>query len=496
MTARPLALALTALLAPLAAVAQTSPSEAPATPATEEPPAGTPVDLGAVLRSVETHFPLIAAADRDRDAAEGELLAAEGSFDPQWRTRVNGGPVGYYNPLTLDTQLTQPTQLWGTQLFAGYRFGQGLSYTGIPIYDGKVETNDWGELRAGLTVPLLRNGPIDRARANIRRAEHGRTAAEMGALQTRLEATRTATQRYWEWVAAGRRLAVATDLFALATARDSGLAERVRRGDLPAFERSDNARAIVQRQGAVVTARRQLEQAAIELSLYLRDDRGTPRVPDARELPRSIPEPAMLDAACIDRESREAAARRPEPRRFEAQRERERVEREWAANQRRPAVDVSVAASHDLGPGAVSRQGPVLEAGVVVDIPLLNRTATGRERVASAAMARAEEQRRFAVDRVRADVRDALSAVETARQRVDVARREVSLARELADQERRRLDLGDGTLLVLNLRETAAAEASIREVDALLDWQRAVAAWRFALGRPQGDAVPCVNARP
>jgi hypothetical protein len=93
-----------------------------------------------------------------------------------------GAPVGYYNPLTLDTQVTQPTRLWGAQLFAGYRFGQGLSYTGIPIYDGKIETNDYGEVRAGLTVPLLRNGPIDRARANIQRAEHGRTAAEMGAV--------------------------------------------------------------------------------------------------------------------------------------------------------------------------------------------------------------------------------------------------------------------------------------------------------------------------
>jgi cobalt-zinc-cadmium efflux system outer membrane protein len=455
-----------------------------------------PLELSTVLTSVERHHPLIAAADRDRDAADGELRAAEGSFDPQWRTRAAGAPVGYYNPLTIDTSLVQPTRLWGTTLFAGWRLGEGLSYTGIPIYDGKIETNTLGEVRAGLSVPLWRNGPIDRARANIQRAELGRTMAALSAQQQRLELGRLAAQRYWEWVAAGRRLAVARELLALATERDAALGERVTRGDLPALERTDNTRAIVQREGAVVAARRSVEQAAIELSLYVRDARGEPRVASLEELPSAVPEPAALDAGCVARDARAATTARPEPRRFEAQRDRERVEREWAENQQRPAIDVMVAASHDLGQGPQSRQGPVLEAGLVLDIPLLNRVATGRTRVAEAGVARAEEQRRLALDRVAADVRDAVSALEAARERVGVARREVAVAREVAELERQRLALGDGTLLVLNLREVAAAEARIREVDALLEWQRAAAAYRFAVGAAPGAGVSCATGAP
>lgn len=455
-----------------------------------------PLELSTVLASVERHHPLVAAADRDRDAADGELRAAEGGFDPQWRTRAFAGPVGYYNPLTIDTSLVQPTRLWGATLFAGWRLGEGLSYTGIPVYDGKSETNAYGEVRAGLSVPLWRNGPIDRARANITRAEHGRTVAAMGALQQRLELARLAAQRYWEWAAAGRRLAVARELLALASGRDAALAERVARGDLPAVERTDNARAVAQREGAVVAARRAMEQAAIELSLYLRDAGGDPRVPSPEELPGAMPEPAPLDPTCVARDAREAGRARPEPRRFEAQRERERAERDWAENQQRPAIDVTVAASHDLGPGAQSRQGPVLEAGLVVDIPLLNRVATGRARVAEAGMARAEEQRRLALDRVAADVRDAVSALEAARERVGAARREAAVAREVAELERQRLALGDSTLLVLNLREVSAAEAGLREVDALAEWQRAAAAYRFAVGAAPGAGVSCATGAP
>lgn len=450
------------------------------------------LSVAAVVDSTERHFPLIAAAERDRDAADAELTAAQGGFDPLWRTRVGGTPVGYYNPLVAESTVTQPTTLWGTQLFAGWRFGQGLSYTGLPVYDGRLETADGGELRAGLTVPLWRNGPIDRVRANVRRAEHGRAAATLGVAQQRLESLRTAAQRYWEWAAAGQRLAIARELLELATARDVGLGERVTRGDLPEFERADNTRAVLQREGAVTLARRQMEQAAIELSLYLRDSRGEPRVTSESELPGALPQPSPLDARCLPTELRAAEGRRPEPRRLAALRDRERVERDFHENQSRPAIDVTVAVSQDLGAGPQRLTTPGVEASVMVEIPILNRGPVGRARAAGAAAERIEAQRRLALDRVTAEVRDAASALEAARERAAIARREVGLARGLAERERERLRLGDGTLLVLNLREIAAAEAAVREVDARLDWQRAAVALRFAVGLTPTAPAPCV----
>lgn len=450
-----------------------------------------PLELAAVLRSVEAHFPLVTAAERDRDVADADLLSAEGAFDPQWRTRASAGPLGYYQPLVLDTAFTQPTTLWGTRFFVGYRFGRGLSYTGLPIYDGKLETNGLGELRAGFSIPLWRNGPIDRARASVRRAEIGRTVASLGAAQARLEAARSATVAYWEWVAAGRRAEVARSLLALAEARDAGLATRVARGDLPPFERTDNARAILQRRGLVVSARRALERASITLSLYLRDARGEPSLPEASRLPAALPEPVNLPDGCAARQARAAAARRPEVRRLEAQRAQQEIERQLAENQRRPAIDLVVALSQDIGDGPQSRRPPVLEAGLVLDIPLRNRAADGRARAATATAARIDAQARMARDRATADLRDAASAMEAARQRWSVARAEVGLAATLATQERARLTLGEGTLLVLNLREQAEAEASVREVDALAEFQRALAAWRLAVVAMPGDESTC-----
>jgi outer membrane protein TolC len=85
---------------------------------------------------------------------------------------------------------------------------------------------------------------------------------------------------------------------------------------------------------------------------------------------------------------------------------------------------------------------------------------------------------------VRVEVRDALSALEAARQRVEVARRELRLARELEQAEWSRFGLGESTLLFVNLREQTTAEASVREVDALSDYHKAVASLRAAAALP------------
>ena len=95
-------------------------------------------------------------------------------------------------------------------------------------------------------------------------------------------------------------------------------------------------------------------------------------------------------------------------------------------------------------------------------------------------MARIDAQARLQRDRILADVRDAASALVAAEERVSVAGAELDVARSLSGQELKRFDLGEGTLLLVNLREQAALEAALRQIDALADWQKARAAYRAA----------------
>jgi outer membrane protein TolC len=440
------------------------------------------LSLEEVLASVELHYPLIEVARHEIAMAEGEALAADGAFDPLWRTRVSAF-AGGYDYARVDSLVEEPTPLWGASFFVGYRYGRGK----IQDYYRELATLRYGEIRAGVQVPLWRNGPIDRRRAGIARAGLGVRAAELGLQLSRIEVMRIATNRYWDWVAAGARLEIARSLLAIAVQRDAQVAARAASGDVAAVERTENARLVVQREGGVVAAERSLQQAAIELSLFYRGSDGRPRIPSSARLPPGIPDPVMPPAEEIRRARELAVARRPDVRRLQMLREQFRVERDLAENQAAPAIDLNLFASQDIGPRETLDQTlyrahlPQFEVAVTVEVPVLNRVARGRAAAATAGMQRADEQAELARDRIRAEVRDALSALEAARLRVDLARRELDLARQLEAAEWRRFHAGDSTLLVVNLREQATAEARQREVDALIDFQKAMASYRAAI---------------
>lgn len=439
-----------------------------------------PLRLEDVIASVERSYPALRAALRERDVADAELRTANGAFDPNLRTSVNADPVGYYKGFRVSSEVVAPTPLWGSTFWAGWGYGDN----DFPSYYGNYVTNAAGELRVGGSVPLWRNGPIDRRRANVERAELGRTLASASVEQQKIEITRTATLRYWDWVAAGQRRAVAQALLEIAVSRDAAIGARVGHGDIPQIERTDNSRAILQRQGFVISAQRDVERAAIELSLFFRDERGEPSVVSALRLPTTLPEPSVLDSATVKRDGDKARAGRPDVRRFVLQAQQTEVERRFAQNQLAPAIDLRIAGVADLGrnpdPLNYSRERPELQLGLVIDIPILNRANDGRVKAADAALSRLDDQRRLAQDRVGAEIADAVSALEAARQRVLVARREVTLATELEAAERQRFEQGDSTLLIVNLREQATAESKVREIDAVLDFQRALANYRAA----------------
>jgi len=437
--------------------------------------------LDDVLASVMRSFPLLKAAELESAIASAEFLSAEGGFDVAWKTRGSVTPVGYYNAYRIESVLEQPTPLWGVSTFAGWRLGRGE----YPTYDGRQETLKYGEIRAGVNVPLWRDGPIDRRRANLARASLTKDVAKLTVDEQRILISRTATHRYWAWVAAGRRLHIAETLLRNVKDRDAGLQARVERGDLPPVERTDNARAIEQRQAQTVMALRALEQAAIELGLFLRDKKGQPLLPSRERLPTRFPEP-LPDGGVASRDDfKVAASQRPEAKRLQLQLRQSEVELRWAKNQRAPGIDLQLVGSRDIGPRSTERPDlsePVLEATLLLDIPLQTRVMKGRADAASATRTRLRYQQEFAKERIQADVRDAQSGIARARERIEAARREAKLAVELERAERIRFEQGDSHLLIVNIREQQTAEAELRVVDAFVDYYRSLADLQAARG--------------
>ena len=234
---------------------------------------GNELALFELLRSVERHFPLLLAAQEEIALAEAEQLAARGRFDLRVVAQGDYAVDGYYQNEQTRLGLEQPTGLGGATFFSGYKLGTG----DFPIYDDGLRSNEGGELNAGVRLPLLAGRAIDPRRLAVWRAEISRAQADPAIAAKRLDFARKAAHAYWKWVAAGQKRLIFERLLRLAVDRQATIEQAAALGDLPLLSVEDNQRLVVERRSIMVSAERELQRAAIEVSLYLRNDEGAPR---------------------------------------------------------------------------------------------------------------------------------------------------------------------------------------------------------------------------
>ena len=437
-----------------------------------------PLTLEGVLESVDAHHPKLDSEARLRDAAEAKQQGARGNWDPKLSVYGKWVPLGYYRTGQVDTVVRQSTPLWGVGVFAGYRLGQG----DFAVYKGEYETGNLGELRAGLDVPIFRDGPIDEGRADIQRSEHLLDAAECSVAATRLGLRRDAATAYWKWAAAGRKVDIQGTLLATAEARDLAIRERVRQGSAPDILVVDNERLILDRRAKLIAARRSFNERAVDLSLYLRDEDKTPVVAPEGQLP---PLSSQLERPVLPPESYDlsrAIVTRPELCEILGERSAAEVDLRLAKNRVAPELRVSGYVARDLGDTPTELAPTELVTGVTLSMPLALRKARGELRAARAKLASVDAKLRGLQDKIGAQVRRARVDLIAAFEQLQIATRQAQVARQLADAEREKLDEGASDLVILNIRELAAADAENLEVEAILRYRIAEADYRQALG--------------
>lgn len=436
--------------------------------------------LNEVLDAALRAFPGLLSAEQRKAVSEGELQSAQGGFDTLLKSQNRWSVVGLYENNNYDVVIEQPTSFLGATFFGGWRRGTG----DYPVYDGKSLTASDGEARLGMNIPLWRNRDIDRRRASLQQAELGKLIANHEYDQALLEVRRQASHRYWDWVLAGVRVRTVQQLLQVAEQRNDGILQRVAAGDIPEFEALDNQRAIIERRERLVAAQRMLEQTAIQLSLYWRDVEGQPQLPTPELLPNDFPNPLPKIQANVDDAIATAISQRPELKRLALQSQQTETELALQENQQNPAVDFQVMGAKDIGYGKDKLNRDELYLGLNVDIPLQQRVAGGRAQVASANLQRLKWDRMGAENRVEAEVKDVLSALDAAQKRVTLSRQQHQAALQLEDGERTRFELGETTLLFVNLREIATGDALLQAADAASSLFKAHADYQATLAIP------------
>jgi outer membrane protein TolC len=366
--------------------------------------------LEEVLDSVKQQYPPYLAVLIEQDLRNGRARQAMGAFDARLLANSVLTPLGYYSGSSNFAGVEQPLMNWGGGIYGGYRF----SGNDLPDYD-KSRTQEAGNAVIGFRVPLLRDGVIDGRRAALFRARIDQELADPIILRQYLDFIRSGTVAYFNWLAAGYRVNLAQDLLRNAEDRQEAVVEMVEKGAQAPVVRVDNERLVVSRKLGLVSARRRLEMAELELSLFHRDAADQPIRVGVERLPKAFPplRPPSED------EQREAVAKaklfRPEIRRLELLLERNEVEKRLAKNQLLPNLDLAVELNQGLGERTQKDMDQTeLQARVQLAVPLQRREAKGAVEVALAQERQLETELQFARDQITQSVSDALSAVKAA----------------------------------------------------------------------------------
>lgn len=422
--------------------------------------AAEPLTLKEVLASSAQHSPQIVEALIRVRQADARLTSARGAFDIVFDADSQVRPLGQDDGSYVEGRVTRPLETNGGGLYGGYRLSRG----DLPIYEDRYFTNEAGDLILGGYFSLLRDRYIDSRRAQVAIAQRDIDIADFERQLIALGVQRRAIAAYQNWVASGQRVRTFRELIGLATSRQTQIDRTIELGSRAEIVGAENQQNVVRRQVLLVRSEQELAQAANDLSFFLRDAEGTPVTPGDDRLPAAFPDfkVPLVGPDTI------RAIERPDLDGITARVEQAETRLMLARNDLRPRLDVRGEVSQSLGErgeGGPSRDGIRSYFGLRFSVPLEQRSARGRIAEAQAEIEVQNVRRRLIEDQILVEVKGLAVAVNAAERLRGLARDETALAERLAAAERRRFALGAADLIVVNLREEAAADARLRQLD-------------------------------
>jgi outer membrane protein TolC len=480
-----------------------------------------------------------------RLVADQNLKAAKGVFDPIFRWQPGGARVASPTPSALAPASGAFNE---TAINSNFALLQRLPWYGaqgsVAFDNTRAATNNpfsafspylTSRLAFNYSQPLWRNFRIDSIRTDLKiRAKNAEIASTD--LEARAIAVVAATeQAYWVLVAARADVKVASDFADLARTQFELSKRLIAAGTLAPVELAASEAELQRRVDTYFSAVNQWTAAENNLKTLIAPGRDSELWSD-EIVPADTATQTPPPADALRESVSKAVAQRPELRALDQRTEINGYQRDLAANQRKPAVDVNAsfitqglagttnpapnsfgnlnAATNARvdqlsriaglppvqqpqfgGPNPVFLGGygtvvsglfggnyATLQGGVTVDLNLRNRAADANLALADINDRRLKLQRRQVEQIIEAQVRNTLQAVETAKQRIIAATASVRAANEKLESENRLFRTGESTNFLVLTRQNELNDSRRRLLQAELELNRAILQFRQALG--------------
>jgi len=479
------------------------------------------------------------------DDAGQAIRGARGAFDPAMHWQSTAGDSNTPAPSVLqgaDGILSQhnagQTVSWQQKTpWNGLNFSAEFDASRITSANPFVSLTPFYTTQLAFTVtqPLVRGRAIDADRALIiiRRRNRDASAAELEARA--IDVAAQVERSYWDLVAARRRVDVDLDAANLAKTQFEQNRRMIAAGSLPPVELSASEAELQARLDDLYRSTGDVTEVEDNLKSLLARDRHD-GLWDEEIIPTddgAATQPGLVE---LSEATSQALAHRPELKQIAANAAANEVSKQQNADQLKPQINLVAnytlaglagrvqsgadpftsamapvyqrldALSAQAGlpplpqatlgalPGSVSGglggslsnlfngHYQTVQAGFTLDFTVHNRTAAANLESAAIAGKRLELMRARAEQAIEAQVRDALQALDTARQRVRAANAGERAAGDKLSSETRLFAAGESTNFLVLTRQNEFLDARLRCVDAETALWKAVSRYQAALG--------------
>lgn len=476
-------LALAAALAMFPALLSAQASGQPAAAPTVE------IGLEAFLARVIAQHPQVRQAEAARRQADAELLTARGGFDPYvsaiWDTKRFKG-IGYYDEF--DARVVLPTP-WGVDFKLGWERAAGQ------IINPERATPGAGLFSFGVALPIGPRILTDERRTALRQAEIAQEAADADRDAAVARVLQAAARDWGIWAEMTRRARITAEGVELARFRLDALRRRVDVGDAASIDTIEATAELRAREVLRLDAEAAADGARLVAEGWLWRADGTP---DQLPAGAVAADQAVLsqETMLVDRVSgaglRFLVARHPFVQQATARWRQAEAARRLAAVSILPSAMVELSglgAGGSLGDVNLPQlSGEESKFSGNVRLPLFPRREVGRLRSAEERTRALQLER----ERVRRDVE-----IEAQRALLEVTAVDSQLVRQeslvllqqrLLAAEQQRFNVGESTLLIVNIRERALLDERLRLAALVARRARALGTLAVASGTPQLSA--------
>ena len=404
---------------------------------------------------IEEHFAEIEIARRKAESTRYELERAIGEFDPILSSKNFSYLDSFYSGNSNQVTIKKKNRLLGSSVELGYRNGSG----NFPVYEDEYKTSNGGEFFTALTIPVLRNFQIDKARLGEKVAQLKVDIGELQFLEKKQKIFKDFYEVLTDAFEVSSNIAIIDNQVALLKQRKSIIKEQVELGVLPANDKLEVQRFLLKNQSDRINFENVSLKALNYLNqVYLRE----PSV-EIQKCQLTISKPRILHKIrAKDIFYQEAIRTRPDLAVLNTATEILQKKLDFDRNQQLPELSVRFEYEDGTGSGALDDTQKSLKGIIGFEYPIFNRKARASVGISSNKLLNVISELKNTTQIVKTAIYDFHQDVITSTEQLSIFKQEIELVEKLLEADRENYKLGNRDLFQVNQRQNILIDLSLK----------------------------------